>query len=476
MNEIHPAELPTTRSPVVESEGSDGTPDTDEPARRINSVAIVGAGTMGTGIAAVTAKAGCPVLLLDVDEAAAQRALDGVDAQDRHLVSIGTVGDRLDDIAGYDWVCEAVVEDLAVKRQLFERLEAARSDGSVISSNTSGIPLRQISEGMSERFRRDVAITHFFNPVQVMKLFELVPGDDTEPEVIEAFARFGAHRLGKGVVHAKDTVNFIGNRIGCYFMLSGLHLAKPFLAAGMTPETVDAVLGAPVGLPPTGLYGLIDLIGLDVMELVGVNLARNLPAGDRGRAFAAFPEAEQAMAARGQLGRKTGGGFGRRAKAADGTRTAETFDLVRGEWRTASPPDLDGVPTDLGEVLFAASPQGELARQVFGGTLAYAADLVPEIADDIANVDNAIRWGFNWVYGPFEMLDHVGPARVIDVLRSSGTPLPAMLATLEASGRPTFYSRSTDGTRMQLMPDGTVAPVDAQLRAEADAGLLDSTN
>ena len=414
---------------------------------------------MGAGIAAVSAKAGCRVLLLDADPEAAQRALDGVEADFRDLVSIGTVDARLDDVAGYDWVCEAVVEDLAVKRELFERLEAARSDGSVISSNTSGIPLRQISEGMSERFRRDVAITHFFNPVQVMKLFELVPGEDTDPEVIDAFARFGAERLGKGVVHAKDTVNFIGNRIGCFFMLSGLHMAKPFLADGMTQETIDAVLGAPIGLPPTGLYGLIDLIGLDVMELVGANLAQNLPEGDRGLEFAQFPEAEQAMADRGQLGRKTGGGFSRRTKLADGSRKAETFDLTTGEWRDAVAPDLEGVSADLGEVMFADSPQGELARHVFGGTLAYAADLVPEIADDIANVDNAIRWGFNWVHGPFEMLDHLGPARVIEFLRGVGAPLPAMLATLESSGRTTFYSQSADGARRQLMPDGATAPV-----------------
>ena len=433
--------------------------DSAEPVRRINSVAIIGAGTMGAGIAAVSARAGCRVLLLDVDEAAAQRARDSVDADFRELVSIGTVEHHLDDIAGYDWVCEAIVEDLATKRELFERLEVARSDGSVISSNTSGIPLRKISEGMSERFRRDVAITHFFNPVQVMKLFELVPGSDTEPEVIEAFAHFGAEQLGKGVVHAKDTVNFIGNRIGCYFMLSGLHHAKPFLADGMTQETIDAVLGAPVGLPPTGLYGLIDLIGLDVMELVGANLAQNLPPGDRGHEFTEFPPAEKAMAARGQLGRKTGGGFSRRTKMDDGSRTAETFDLVTGEWRPATEPDRDGVPAELGEVLFAEGPQGDLARHVFGGTLAYAADLVPEIADDIANIDNAIRWGFNWVHGPFEMLDHLGPARVIQFLRGVGAPLPAMLATLEASSQSTFYSQASDGTRQQLMPDGTVAPV-----------------
>ena len=433
--------------------------ESTEPARRIHSVAVVGSGTMGAGIAAASAAAGCRVLVLDVDRAAAERALEGVDPESRDLVSIGTTDDDLDDIAGYDWVCEAIVEDLDTKRELFKRLEAARSDGSVVSSNTSGIPLSQICEGMSERFRRDVAITHFFNPVRVMKLFELVPGPDTEPEVIKAFAHFGAERLGKGVVHAKDTVNFIGNRIGCYFMLSGLHAAKLFLTDGMTQETIDAVLGAPVGLPPTGLYGLIDLIGLDVMELVGANLALNLPPGDQGHEFTEFPATEKAMAARGQLGRKTGGGFSRRLKMDDGSRKSETYDLVSGEWRAASEPDLDGVPAELGEVLFAEGPQGELARHIFGGTLAYAASLVPEIADDIANVDNAIRWGFNWVHGPFEMLDHLGPARVIEFLRGVDAPLPAMLATLEASGQTTFYSQASDGTGLQLMPDGTVTPV-----------------
>ncbi len=169
------------------------------------------------------------------------------------------------------------------------------------------------------------------------------------------------------------------------------------------------MLGKPVGLPPTGLYGLIDLIGLDVMDLVGRNLAVNLPAGDVGHAYTSFPAAEQRMLERGQLGRKSRelGGFGRVQKLEDGSKQVETFDLVSEEWRDAIEPDLNGVPAELGEVLFADSPQGELAWQVFGGTLRYAAGLVPEIADDIVNVDNAIRWGFNWIHGPFEMLDAI---------------------------------------------------------------------
>ncbi len=410
-------------------------------SRQIESVAVLGCGTMGAGIAAASAAAGCRVLMLDVTTEAVERGLRVVDEADRHLVATGTFDGDLEKIADYDWICEAIVEDLATKRKLFEKVEPLRRDGSVISSNTSGIPLRDIAAGLPDRFRSDVAITHFFNPVKVMKLFELVPGERTSPDVIEAFADFGASKLDKGVVHAKDTVNFIGNRIGCYFMLSGLHLAKPFLADGMTQETVDAVLARPVGVPPTGLYGLIDLIGLDVMDLVGKNLAVNLPAGDAGHAFTSFPDAEQRMLGRGQLGRKSRdlGGFSRMQKLADGSKHTETFDLVTEEWRDTVEPDLDDVPAELGEVLFADSAHGRLAWQVFGGTLRYAADLVPEIADDIVNIDHAIRWGFNWVLGPFEMLDAVGTGRVIDAIRSEGAELPAMLQVLADSGSPTFY-------------------------------------
>ena len=408
-------------------------------SRSIESVAVVGAGTMGAGIAAASAAAGCRVLLLDMNADAVEAALQQIDQDAQHLVTTGTVETDLEAVSDYDWVCEAVVEDLSVKRELFNRLEPIRKDGSVISSNTSGIPLRHISEGMTARFRADVAITHFFNPVKVMRLFELVPGEDTHDDVIAAFAEFGDKRLGKGVVHAKDTVNFIGNRIGCFFMLSGLHLAKPFLAEAMNQETVDAILAAPVGLPPTGLYGLIDLIGLDVMELVGKNLATNLPQADAGHAYTAFPPAEQRMHDNGQLGRKAGGGFSRQIKLDDGTRRKETFDLLNETWRDVQPVALEGAAAELGEVIFEDSPAGELAWKVFGGTLRYAAGLVPEIADDVVNIDNAIRWGFNWVHGPFEMLDHLNPKRVIDRIYKEGGQLPSMLAVLEQAKAASFY-------------------------------------
>ena len=422
--------------------------------RQIESVAVLGCGTMGSGIGAASAAAGCRVLMLDITADAAEKGAAAVDEEHRHLVTTGTFDTDLGLIADYDWICEAIVEDVDVKRKLFEQVEPLRSDGSVISTNTSGIPLRDISEGFPDRFRNDVAITHFFNPVKVMKLFELVPGADTTEDVIEAFASFGANKLDKGVVHAKDTVNFIGNRIGCFFMLSGLHKAKSYLDDGMSQETIDMVLGKPVGLPPTGLYGLIDLIGLDVMDLVGKNLAVNLAPGDAGLAYTEFPGAEQRMLERGQLGRKAGAGFAKMTKLEDGSRHKETFDLATEQWRDASEPDLEGVPADLGEVMFTDTAQGRLAWDVFGATLRYAAGLVPEIADDIVNIDNAIRWGFNWAKGPFELLDAIGAHRVIAKIEAEGGPLPKMLAVLKDSGAGSFYR--ADGAEF-LAVDGTFA-------------------
>lgn len=420
--------------------------------RTINSVAVIGAGTMGTGIAGKCADAGCRVLLLDVDrdtvDAAMHRITDGrppaIDNPDSaSLIETGTFDD-LARISGYDWICEAVIEDLATKRDMFTKLEHWRSDGSVISTNTSGIPLRSITEDMSERLRRDVVVTHFFNPVKVMKLLEIVPGEETEPEVVEAMAAFCSAKLDKGVVHAKDTVNFIGNRIGCFWMLSGLHKArKARREGGLQMEEIDALMSAPVGLPPTGLYGLIDLIGLDVMDLVGKNLAANLPEGDTGHLYTTFPEEEQAMLARGQLGRKTRGGFYRVTRTEDGGRLRETFDLDGARWRPTPPPDAAGTAATPRELMTASGAAGDFARDLMGGVLAYAAGLVGEISDDIVNIDRAMRWGFAWKRGPFELIDDIGHDTMAAILEASGEPLPAMLRVARDAGASAFH----DGAR-----------------------------
>jgi 3-hydroxyacyl-CoA dehydrogenase len=292
---------------------------------------------------------------------------------------------------------------------------------------------------MPPDFGERIVVTHFFNPVKVMKLLEIVPGETTSSAVVESLASFGRERLGKGVVHAKDTVNFIGNRIGCFWMLSGLHKAKAALANGISMEEIDALMGDPVGIPKTGLYGLIDLIGLDVMDLVGKNLAINLPKGDQGHAFVDLPPAEKAMLARGQLGRKSGGGFYRMLKGEDGSRTKVTFDLVDENWRPANKAVLDAPHDHAETLLFADDAKGAFAADLMGGTLLYAADLVPEIADDIVNIDRAMRWGFNWAKGPFELLDHIGPDRMIAKIEVDGGALPKMLNVLKDAGATSFY-------------------------------------
>ena len=426
----------------------------------INSVAVLGAGTMGSGIAAASAEAGCNVLLLDVTKERAEKAIAAMtegrapalsDPANAARITPGSLDDDLPSIKGHDWICEAIVEDLATKRALFEKIAALGIGTAVVSTNTSGIPLRAITEGMPDSLRRSIAVTHFFNPVRVMKLLEIVPGTDTKPDIVDRLAAFGRDKLKKGVVHAKDTVNFIGNRIGCFWMLSGLHKAKAALAEGVSMEEIDALMGEPVGIPSTGLYGLIDLIGLDVMDLVGKNLAVNLPEDDLGRAYTALPTTEQGMLERGQLGRKTGGGFYRMLKAEDGSRTKEAFDLGMETWRVSGRAALAS-PHDKAEtLLFADDAKGRFAADLMGGTLLYAAGLVPEIADDIVNVDRAMRWGFNWQKGPFELLDQIGPGRMIEMLASEGKPLPRMLDVLESAGANSFYR---DGGAAYLGLDG----------------------
>ena len=433
---------------------------------RIESVAVLGAGAMGSGIAALCAQAGCRVALLDVSRGAAEQALARMvesrppmldDPAKADLITAGSFEDDLAAAVGpADWICEAIIEDLATKRALFGRLEPLRRAGAVVSSNTSGILLRTITEGLPLRLRRDIAVTHFFNPVRVMRLVELVPGAETRAEAMQTLERFLAERLGKGVVHAKDTVNFIGNRIGCFWMLSGLHKAHAGLAHGLPMEQIDALLAAPFGIPPTGLYGLLDLVGLDVLELVAKNLAANLPDGDAGLAFACLPPIEQAMVERGQLGRKTGGGFYRLIRHDDGTRSKEVFDLRLQSWRAARNIALAPDHTEAASLLFDDSPQGRLAWDVMGGTLCYAAGLIPEIADDVVNIDRAMRWGFNWAKGPFELLDALRPARVADRLEAEGQPLPKMLGILRKTSAERFYGA---GGNTCLGTDGAFHPV-----------------
>ena len=416
--------------------------------RNIQSVTVLGAGTMGSGIAAACASAGCETVLLDVSAELAQRGKENMlagrmpmldDPSAADLISTGGFDDSLEMASNSDWVCEAVVEDLEVKRAIFSRLEEVRKPGSIVSTNTSGIPLRSIYNGMPEQFRSDIAVTHFFNPVKVMRLLEVVPGEDTDPEVIESLASFARDKLGKGVVYAKDTVNFIGNRIGCFWMLAGLHKGGEAQQQGISVEKIDALMSASMGIPSTGLYGLIDLIGLDVMGLVAANLDTNLPADDAGRAYLNLPSVEKSMLDSGQLGRKTGGGFYRMLKNEDGSRRKQMFAPDTQSWVDAIGASVD---QDLRSLAFDDSDESRFVWNLVSETLCYAADLVPDISDDIVNVDRAMRWGFNWARGPFELIDELGAKAMIEKLQSEGREIPKMLGVLQSAGADRFYQDS----------------------------------
>tara|TARA_X000001036_G_scaffold118139_2_gene111613 strand:- start:615 stop:1904 length:1290 start_codon:yes stop_codon:yes gene_type:complete len=410
----------------------------------INSIAVLGAGTMGAGIAALAADKDCKVLLLDISDEAAQKGKDSMISERNPMLSdpskinnveTGTFENDFELIKNYDWICEVVVEKLDIKRQIFEKIEKYRKDGSIVSSNTSGIPLRDITENMPDRLLEDVCITHFFNPVKVMKLCELIPGEKTKPEILDNLSIFLQDIMNKGVVNAKDTVNFIGNRIGCFLILKGLHQGKKAREVGLIQEEIDGLMSRPIGLPPTGLYGLVDLIGLDVMYSVGKNLAINLPKDDQGLIYVNLPTEEQNMFDSGQLGRKTGGGFYRMQKLDNGEKKKEVFDLSNLEWRDAKKISIDG---DL-NMMLEDTEQGNYLWQVMGSTLAYAADLIPEIADDILNIDRAMRWGFAWSKGPFEMLDEIGPNNFINKCKENNISIPKMLQILDESENDTFY-------------------------------------
>lgn len=416
---------------------------------QINNVAVLGAGTMGSGIAGVCANIGCKVLLLDLEQAACEQAKERLAGgrspvvQDPDIlgkIQTGSFETDLEKIADCDWICEAVVENVDIKRALFEKVEKLRGEGSIITTNTSGIPLRDIYRGMPERFQQEIAVTHFFNPVHIMKLVELVPGEHTKPEIISALAEFLGSRLGKGVVYAKDTVNFIGNRIGCMWMLSGLHIAERAMREdGLNIETVDGLMSAPVGLPATGLYGLVDLIGLDVMYNVGKNLETNLPQDDIGRDYVNFTDSVQKLYDRGQLGRKTGGGFYKLTRHDDGSKSMEVFDLQNDSWRPAEKPSLSSDEDSISKLFEADSAAGRFVRDVMTTTLCYSADLVPEIADDIVNVDRAMRWGFGWKFGPFQLIDELGADKLAKVISDKGIAMPKMLKLLLDSGESSFY-------------------------------------
>ena len=437
----------------------------------IRKAAVIGAGVMGSGIAAQIANGGMPVLLLDiVPEGVADRDVLARGALDRlakaepaafmsrdamRLVTPGNLEDHLDRLGEVDWIVEAVVENLEVKRRLYQKLEGARKAGSVVSSNTSTLPLARLTEGQPEKFRRDFLITHFFNPPRYMRLLELVAGPKTRVEAVERIADFADRALGKTVVRCKDTPGFIANRIGCFWMQAAFGHA---FETGLPVEEADAVMGRPLGIPKTGVFGLADLVGIDLLPHVAASLRAALPADDP------FHEVDGDWPLIGKLietgytGRKGKGGFYRLDRSG-GTRIKQAIDLATGEYHKAGKPRLDAIDAakDGGPraLLESEEPAARYAWQVMSRTLAYACSLVPEIADDIAAIDQAMRLGYTVRWGPFELLDRIGPAWFKERLEAEGVEIPPLL---RAVGDRTFY-RVEDGRLQHLTLAGGYADV-----------------
>ncbi len=420
----------------------------------IRKAAVIGAGTMGAAIAAQFANAGVPVLLLDIVKpgapsrnALAEGAIAKMLKTDpapfmstraAKLVTPGNIEDDLPQLASCDWVVEAIIERLDLKQDLYRKIDAVRRPGMAISSNTSTIPLANLTEGMPESFKRDFLITHFFNPPRYMRLLELVTGPETDPDLAAKVAHFSDLMLGKSVVKAKDSPGFIANRLGVFWLQTGVIEA---IDAGLTVEEADAVMGRPFGIPKTGVFGLIDLVGLDLMPHINASLAGSLPKTDAFHATNRDLPLIKKMITEGYTGRKGKGGFYRK-----GAKGREAIDLTSGDYRPVQKAQApDG--RDLRKLL----TQSPYAWRVMGQTLAYAASLVPEAAEDVHAIDEAMRLGYNWKLGPFELIDKIGADWLAEKLAADNFPIPALLAA--AKGK-SFY-RLDGATREYLGTDGT---------------------
>jgi len=433
----------------------------------IKQAAVIGAGVMGSGIAAHIANAGVPVILLDilpreganrnaVAEGAIKRLLDSEPAPfmrkaNASLITPGNTEDHLALLADCDWIVEAVIENLEVKQALYRKIEAQRKKGSVVSSNTSTIPLGRLVEGLPESFARDFVITHFFNPPRYMRLLEIVVGAKTRPEAVKEIESFGDVALGKGVVRCKDTPGFIANRIGVFWMQSAVTAAVDL---DLSVEEADIVMGAPVGVPKTGIFGLLDLAGLDLQPHVDASLAGALPKDDPyQRVRREFPLMKR-LIAEGYTGRKGKGGFYRLTRS-EGGRTLEAIDLKTGEYRpkrTARLESVEAARAGMRALVEHPDKGGRFAWRVLAETLSYAALVALEVADDLAAVDRAMRLGFAWKRGPFEMMDKLGAAWFAERLAAEKRDVPPLLAAAAKAGA--FY-RVQDGRTQYLTAKGS---------------------
>ncbi|MGB7754251.1 MAG: 3-hydroxyacyl-CoA dehydrogenase NAD-binding domain-containing protein [Candidatus Acidiferrales bacterium] len=467
--------------------------------RRIERAAVLGAGTMGARIAAHLANAGIPCYLLDIvptsltpaeqskgltlespavrnrivvagfEAARKSRPAAFFTPDNARLVTPGNLEDNIAWCGQVDWIIEAVAENLEIKRSLFSRVEAVRKPGTIVTSNTSGLPIHLIAEGRSEDFQQHWAGTHFFNPPRYMKLVELIPGPKTLPEVLQSLDEICDLRLGKGVVPAKDTPNFIANRIGTFSMLNAV---RQMLALEMTIEEVDACTGPAIGQPKSATFRTADLVGLDILVHVIRNIYENATS-DGSRDIYKVPPFMEEMLKRGWLGDKTGGGFYKKVKKG-GDSEILTLDWQKMEYRPrlkAKFPSIEAGKAiedtrDRLRALLAPALDGkggDKANRFLWSSLSqtclYAARLMPEISHNVVDLDRAARWGFAWELGPFEVWDAVGVERMAKALERDGQELPPLVRKVLDSPSKSFYQSEKGTTRYFDLKSQALQPV-----------------
>ncbi len=448
---------------------------------RIKRVGVLGAGVMGQGIAAHLANAGIPSYLFDIapDELTEAETAAGLTLDDRAVrnrisadgvtsmvknrpallyskdlapyVTACNYEDDLDKLAECDWIVEVVIERLDIKQRVFEMVEEHRKPGSVISSNTSGLSVAAMAEGRTDDFRKHFLVTHFFNPVRYMRLLELVPCDDTDPDLFAAMADFGEKVLGKGIVYAKDTPNFIANRIGTFGMASVFHWMGQ---AGLGVTETDKIFGRAMGRPGSAVFRTADIVGLDTLAHVFGTIEQNC-LDDPWRERFAPPAAMTAMVEKGMLGAKTGAGFYKKVKGEDGKSAILAIDLETLEYHEQPAVKLASIGASrskettaekISAMVWFEDEHGELAWKVTAETSIYAAQLLGEIADDIVNIDRGLRWGFNYDLGPFETWDAIGVEKSVQRMRDEGMDVPAVVDRMLEKSEGTWYT-VRDGVR-----------------------------
>ncbi len=440
----------------------------------IDRAAVIGAGVMGATLAAHLANAGIPTVLLDIvppegsgvkgdptDESfrsafareGIQRALKAKPAaffiEDKaRLVKAGNLEDHLDLLENVDWVLEAIIERLDIKKAVFEKLAPFLKPETVLSSNTSGLSINEMANGLPENLRPRFLGTHFFNPPRYMKLLEIIPHSATDPGVLEYMAAFGENLMGKGIVYAKDTPNFIANRIGVFSIMVTI---RATIEGGYTIEEIDALTGPAIGRPKSASYRTTDLVGLDTFLHVAKNVY-DRAADDECRDYFVPPPVLERMVKEGLLGDKSKSGFYKKTKK-NGKTEILTFDYKAFEYREREKPALPSLDIarsmeDSGErirtLLQGKDRAAEFLWRVLSETLVYSANRLGEIADDVANIDNAMKWGFNWEHGPFELWDVIGVERIAERLEKEGRPVPEAAKKLLSTDKKSFYYKNKE--------------------------------